>query len=428
MSCGHPIPCEVEDDGAGSWFVAVSADGRRWRVRGTTPGDEVAVRPRRDDPGWADLVAVRAPGPWRRPAGCALAGACGGCHWLAVTDEGQAELKARRVQAALRAAEVPEPASSRFVAATAAPSARCRARFQAAPTADGGLDIGFHALGARRVVDAPSCPLLTAELAEAYAALRRALRGDPPPTLTGLEVVALPGAPGALALLNPRDAAPEPWPRVGQDLLVATSPHVVGVTAQLAGDDPRPRVVGAAHVVGHSPRGRPVAAAAGGFVQAHLGMAELMADHVVRLAAASDGERVVELFAGAGFLSWRLAGGGARVLAFERHAPSVSASRALPLPRPGSLEVRAEGAEASLEAVDARTVLVADPPRQGLGTLADAIASRNPDRVVVAWCSLDGLRRDVRCFHRAGYRLDELVALDMFPQTRHVEVVARLVR
>jgi 23S rRNA (uracil1939-C5)-methyltransferase len=38
------------------------------------------------------------------------------------------------------------------------------------------------------------------------------------------------------------------------------------------------------------------------------------------------------------------------------------------------------------------------------------------------------LQRDLRALHVVGYRVDRAVALDMFPQTAHVEAVVRLRR
>jgi 23S rRNA (uracil1939-C5)-methyltransferase len=43
-------------------------------------------------------------------------------------------------------------------------------------------------------------------------------------------------------------------------------------------------------------------------------------------------------------------------------------------------------------------------------------------------CDPATLARDLKVFVDAGYELESLRALDLFPQTPHVEVVARLER
>jgi 23S rRNA (uracil1939-C5)-methyltransferase len=74
-------------------------------------------------------------------------------------------------------------------------------------------------------------------------------------------------------------------------------------------------------------------------------------------------------------------------------------------------------------------VLLVDPPRVGLeATVRDAIASAGPTRLVYVSCDPATLARDLRVFSNAGYELCSVRALDLFPQTPHVEVVARFER
>jgi tRNA/tmRNA/rRNA uracil-C5-methylase (TrmA/RlmC/RlmD family) len=72
-------------------------------------------------------------------------------------------------------------------------------------------------------------------------------------------------------------------------------------------------------------------------------------------------------------------------------------------------------------------VVVADPPRRGLGReLVDALCARAPDRVVHVACDPAALARDVALFAERGYRLARLRAFDAFPMTHHFESVALL--
>ena len=74
-------------------------------------------------------------------------------------------------------------------------------------------------------------------------------------------------------------------------------------------------------------------------------------------------------------------------------------------------------------------VVVLDPPRTGAGpALCAAIAAREPAVIVYVACDPAALGRDTAALAAAGYRLDTLRAFDAFPQTQHVECVARYVR
>jgi len=72
--------------------------------------------------------------------------------------------------------------------------------------------------------------------------------------------------------------------------------------------------------------------------------------------------------------------------------------------------------------------VVLDPPRTGAGpALCAAIAARGPSVIVYVACDPAALGRDTAALAAAGYRLDTLRAFDAFPQTHHVECVARFV-
>ncbi len=73
-------------------------------------------------------------------------------------------------------------------------------------------------------------------------------------------------------------------------------------------------------------------------------------------------------------------------------------------------------------------VVVLDPPRSGAGPdLCRRIAERAPGVICYVACDPAALGRDTAALQAAGYRLDRLEAFDCFPQTHHVECVARFV-
>jgi tRNA/tmRNA/rRNA uracil-C5-methylase (TrmA/RlmC/RlmD family) len=73
--------------------------------------------------------------------------------------------------------------------------------------------------------------------------------------------------------------------------------------------------------------------------------------------------------------------------------------------------------------------VVLDPPRSGAGReVVDAIASLDPAQVVYVACDPVALARDLAFFSGHGYALRGMRALDLFPNTHHVEAVATLTR
>jgi 23S rRNA (uracil1939-C5)-methyltransferase len=74
-------------------------------------------------------------------------------------------------------------------------------------------------------------------------------------------------------------------------------------------------------------------------------------------------------------------------------------------------------------------LIVVDPPRSGLGDrVARLIASAGAPRVTYVSCDPATLARDLLPLQAAGYRVEEVHLVDLFPQTYHLETVVQLVR
>jgi 23S rRNA (uracil1939-C5)-methyltransferase len=72
---------------------------------------------------------------------------------------------------------------------------------------------------------------------------------------------------------------------------------------------------------------------------------------------------------------------------------------------------------------------VVDPPRSGLGErVARMLATLGAPRVVYVSCDPATLARDLVPLLSAGYRVDQVHLVDLFPQTYHLESVVHLVR
>jgi 23S rRNA (uracil1939-C5)-methyltransferase len=143
--------------------------------------------------------------------------------------------------------------------------------------------------------------------------------------------------------------------------------------------------------------------------------------------AVSEGERVVDLYAGVGLFSVALAARGSTVLAVEgdRSAAADLESNAGPW-RERLRVLRAPIERVVTEPLDpVPDVVIVDPPRTGIS--ADAVRGlitwRAP-RVVYVSCDPPTLARDAARLVESGYRLASVEALDLFPNTPHVETVA----
>lgn len=72
-------------------------------------------------------------------------------------------------------------------------------------------------------------------------------------------------------------------------------------------------------------------------------------------------------------------------------------------------------------------VVVVDPPRKGCEkSLLEAISKMAPRRIVYVSCDPATLARDLGILEELGYRAVEVQPVDNFPQTAHIECVARI--
>jgi tRNA/tmRNA/rRNA uracil-C5-methylase (TrmA/RlmC/RlmD family) len=72
--------------------------------------------------------------------------------------------------------------------------------------------------------------------------------------------------------------------------------------------------------------------------------------------------------------------------------------------------------------------VVVDPPRAGLAaSVTAALNARSPRRLTYVSCHPAALARDLALL-ASRYAVSQLVLMDLFPQTGHLETIAQLVR
>lgn len=145
-----------------------------------------------------------------------------------------------------------------------------------------------------------------------------------------------------------------------------------------------------------------------------------------RVLAAAEG-RFVDLYAGVGLFAVSMAARGQTGLAVEGDSTSAGDLATNAEPYRDHLQTRADSVEAATtRMLDVQPdVVVVDPPRTGLSAdvLTGLLRWRAP-RIVYVSCDVPTLARDAQRLLADGYRLSSLEALDMFPNTPHVECVA----
>lgn len=172
--------------------------------------------------------------------------------------------------------------------------------------------------------------------------------------------------------------------------------------------------------------------AAGGFWQVHVDAPRLLTEEVLRCLLPGEGERVWDLYGGAGLFSRPLA----RAVGTSGALVSVEGSDRANRDAVGNVadlpQARAVKADVAdfvrKENTDPDRVVV-DPPRAGVGEQTmRALVSRVKSTIVYVSCEPSTLARDLVVAEEAGWRVSDIEAFDLFPHTHHMETVALLER
>jgi 23S rRNA (uracil1939-C5)-methyltransferase len=140
------------------------------------------------------------------------------------------------------------------------------------------------------------------------------------------------------------------------------------------------------------------------------------------------GETALDLYAGVGLFSLPLARRFGKTDAVESGASAAgdlefNAARAA-----AAVTVHRESADTYLADLElAPDFVLADPPRAGLGkAVVRELLRLKPAALTIVACDPATLARDLAGLVAGGYRIEAVALIDLFPQTFHIEAVARL--
>ncbi|MGD9764243.1 MAG: 23S rRNA (uracil(1939)-C(5))-methyltransferase RlmD [Candidatus Binatia bacterium] len=401
---------------------AVTRDaGKVLFVRGAAPQErvEVAVREEHDRFAFADVVSVLQPSPARRVPPCEYLPHCGGCPWQHLDPGAQRAAKRQIVAEQLRRLGGLEVAVEPVLAAPREFGYRRRVKLRVANGA-----IGYHAAASHAIVPVGHCLLAEPPVDAAMAALPDLLAGARS-AIRRLEIVNG-GSGGGVVVVGevegPFEAADEAHATAWLEGFAAVSGLVLrGRKWERTWGDPL--------VALSTSDASPLKVHAAGFTQVNSAANQLLVDTVLRLADPHPGQRILDLYAGAGNLSLPLRRAGAEVTAVERDARATRDARRNAEAEPGpplqAIAQRAERAVAQLAAAGERfDVVILDPPRSGAQACIEALRALGVPRLIYVSCDPATLARDLRALV-PPYAVDVVQPIDMFPQTYHVEIVLR---
>lgn len=373
-------------------------DGRVTLAPFALPGERIRAAAEREKPGLihARTLAVLDPAPQRVAPRCPYFGRCGGCHYQHAGYEFQLEAKRAILAEELRRVGKIEPPEEIAVVAADPWGYRNRAQLHIEKGR-----VGYREARSHKLCAIDSCPIASPKINQTIGALAGMLRDSRWPRFLRSVEIFTDERQVQLSVLETE----RPVARRFFDWCAETIP---GLVAGALDYQDRFRV------------------SRNAFFQVN----RYLADKLVEIALeGAGGETALDVYAGVGLFSLDLARRFRQAAAVESGA-AAAGDLAFNAERAGLANLRVERrtAEAYLDALErAPDFVLLDPPRAGLGkAVVQRLIDLRPPAVTIVACDPATLARDLAALLGAGYRIEKMTLVDLFPQTYHLETVVRL--
>ncbi|MBI3653443.1 MAG: class I SAM-dependent RNA methyltransferase [Acidobacteria bacterium] len=395
-------------------FIAFAAPAETLRVRITEKKKNFAR---------AVIEEILTPSPDRITPRCKYFGDCGGCQWQHLRYENQLQAKVEFIRDALhRIAKIEWPEAINIVSAKEY-NYRLRANLKIARSANQNavqasnnekisrrenpsmVHLGFFRAHSQTVCDIDRCDILLPELNDALQEIRPFVQANRKSSFQKHDEIFL--------------TASDPLQTASENRAAGES---VSVYPRLAGfnrSDVTRKVGGAVYQFTPAT-----------FFQVN---ALLLDDFVAAAIGAASGQLAIDLYAGVGLFTVQLARHFQKVIGVEANLEAVEyAAKNFALNNLRNAEIVAARADLWLRNFiktspqQTPDLIVLDPPRSGAAEALAGIARLAPPRIHYVSCDPMTLARDLKTLHSYDYKIEHLVAFDMFPQSYHVETIVFL--
>ncbi len=390
-------------------------EGKAIFVPGALPGEIVRAEIVQDKGRYARarLVEVVRPSPERVEPRCphapprATHRACGGCQWQYMAYEAQLRLKTGIVREQLqRLGGLADPPVSPIIPSPAPWMYRNHAEFSTTP--QGWL--GFFDASGQHVTPIAECHIIEPALANVYDALDFEM-----PELVRLSLRKGAADDDVMLVFETRDEQP---PELETDLSLSAS--------LLTQDGECIALFGNSHIQFQISNIQ-YRISPSTFFQVNTAQAGTLAGLVSEFLDLKGGETVLDAYCGAGLFTAVAAERAGHVIGIEA-SPFACDDLEHNLAESDNVSLyQGQVGDVLPDLSDSLDAAVLDPPRGGCEPDAlDALIAKAPPRIVFVSCDPATLARDIKQLVGAGYQVERVQPVDMFPQTFHIETCVRL--
>lgn len=360
-------------------FVALAAKGDRLLVKIIQTKGKTA---------FAEIVEIIEPSPDRTEPRCPYFGRCGGCNFQQLKYDAQLEAKVAIVRDCLtRIGRINYEKDISIIASPNDYEYRARTQWHVDTRK---RKFGYFQRKSHEIIDVEVCPILTPELENTLTELREEIAWES----FWSEIVEIEAA------------------NSGEEISVYSA-EIIEPTDEIA----------------FTANGEKYFYDATSFFQGNPFLIEELVEAALKDAA---GETALDLYCGVGLFTLPLARNFQNVSGVEGYEKAIDfAEKNIANARLSNVkffrENVADWLEENAENLKNLDFVLLDPPRAGTEKeIIENLIQLQPKEISYVSCEPSTLARDLRILCENNYQIESIIALDLFPQTHHVETVVRL--
>jgi 23S rRNA (uracil1939-C5)-methyltransferase len=447
VKTGDRLELTIETQGASGDGIC-RHQGYTLFVPGGLPGDIVKGEIKKVTPrfGVAQVIERVKSSEFRIEPPCPVFPECGGCKFQDLSYDRQMQFKVEVVTDGLKhIAKIPPPEDIKTLPADRPYHYRNKASF-ALSLKDKKLEIGFYKQGTHEVADSDACDILLQPINEIKEWLRGLLEKHRvyiydetkrKGFLRGIVVRHSETTQETLiGFVTTKGRFPKPFMEELKTSENLERFHVAGIVQNLNEQNtniilgPQTRLLWGKTYFTDQLDGLKFRLSLGSFMQVNTPQAVKLYEVIQEWAKMGDGN-VLDAYCGSGGISLWLARAGLKVTGIEEFAPAIEdAKESARLNGIETCEFLAGTVEEHLprftegETID---TVVVDPPRKGCSEqVIKSLLKISPEKIIYVSCNPSTLARDLA--RMDAYQIEDMVVIDMFPQTQHVETAVLLRR
>lgn len=167
------------------------------------------------------------------------------------------------------------------------------------------------------------------------------------------------------------------------------------------------------------------------FLQPSIESQEAIIDTVAKFMGGNSYNHIGDLFSGLGLFSFNFIKNAKQITAFDCDTSAIKQINIIA--NSHHLNIKAKAIDLfkkpiKIDTLNTFDLVILDPPRDGAKSQTEQISKSNIKNIIYVSCNPHTFASNVKVLLQNGYKIEEIQPIDQFPNTKHLELVAKIVK